>query len=255
VSLQHVDKQVRKSKSRRLIIGFFVLIGCIVILESPLTRVRSIRVTGNRSIPSSQILNESSLLKGMSLWQVSGQAVEERIKAVEPLVESVVTSTDYLHGVVTVRIIEKRVVAVYVESGKSYLLLNDGVVYTETSSSGGFTWPIVTADVDKATKIGEGVANPYVGTLCRQLARISPSFISNLSELHVDKFGVVSLYLNNGFEVQCRASDFQTTVPDIDSVIHYFSGKGYAPGLIDMTGQPPYRYTPFQDLNGQGGSP
>jgi cell division protein FtsQ len=27
--------------------------------------------------------------------------------------------------------------------------------------------------------------------------------------------------------------------------VEYFRAKGYAPGLIDMTGGPPYRYTPF----------
>lgn len=83
-----------------------------MILESPLTRVRELVVTGNASVTEQAILDASDLHKGMSLWQVNAAAIADKVTAAQPRVQSVTVHTDYLTGTVTLSIKEKQIVAV-----------------------------------------------------------------------------------------------------------------------------------------------
>jgi len=233
----------RKARNRRIILGFFAFIGVVVLLESPLTRVRGFSISGNTSIPSSQLLADTSLHVGMSLWQVNRQAVADAMMAKEPLIQAVHVRTDDIQGIVHVQVEEKHIVAVYARGGKFYDLLNDGVVYGTTTNNVGFTWPIVTAEGNPAAVVGQ-VVRRDVQTLCEQLALPSLK-TGHVSEIHLDAFGDVTVYMDNGFAAQSRVQGLQVALVNAQSAIQYFLGKGYPPGRIDMTGPPPYRYTPF----------
>lgn len=238
----------RRIRGRYLILAFFLLIGLIVLLESPLTRVRSLSVTGNWSIPASRLLSESGVTRGLNLWQVSQPQVQYNVMSHEPLVQSVAVHTDYLHGTVNIAITQKQIVAVYVHQGQYVRLLSDGTAYDTTTATAGFHWPIVTDDSTRPVKLGQLIANQDVVSLCRVLSRMSLGDLSAVSELHLSDLGVVTLYLDNRFEAQCMVADLKQRLPDVFTAAQYFVNKGYSPGLIDMTGDPPYRYTPFQTV-------
>lgn len=239
-------QQRRKTRARIVVVGFFLFVGVVVLLESPLTRVQTFAVNGNTSIAAQKIIAEAKLHKGMNLWQVNASAISHLVKQAEPLVESVQVHTDYLQRQVTLDVQEKHVVALYEAQGKFYRLLDDGTVFGEVSSASGFPWPIITAP--KAQPVTEGrIPSPSVSALCRQLSKTSAGFLATVSEIQVDPFSNVTLYLDNGFAGRCDIQDFSASAPTIQTAVAYFAGKGYAPGLVDVSGGPPYQYTPFSD--------
>lgn len=238
------ERMRRKARHRKIVFGFFIFLGLIIVLESPLTRVRQFMVTGNLTIPAGQILQDTTLHKGMSLWEVSSALVTKQIIAKEPMVQSVDVHTDFLRGTVSLTIHEKHVVAIYASQGKFYNLLNDGVLYGSTSSSAGFAFPLVT--VSETVHLQQGaLLNPDVRTLCRQLSQLDSGQLADVSEIHVSQNGVLTIYLTNGFVAKCDVGALKAAMPNIDEAVTYFASKGYVPGLIDFTGPPPYRYTPL----------
>lgn len=244
------DRQRRKSRNRRIVIGFFVFIGLIVVLESPLTRIRQIDVRGNTTIPDKRVISDSDLHSGQSLWQVKPGQIASRIASKEPMVQSTLISTDWLQGTVHIVIKERHVVAVYESSGKFYELLNNGLVYKEMQPTNGLPFPVVTAG--NHTPVVGKIISSDVAKICAQLAKISPQSIANVSEFDVLTDGTVSLFLDNGFVVVSDASGLVGTVNAMQSAVKYFIDKGYKPGTIDLSGPPPYRYTPFQSQAGTG---
>lgn len=239
------DRERRRSRNRKLVAGFFLFIGVVVAMESPLMRVRHLLVSGNHTVASSAILSGLPLQVGSSIWQVNKRAIEQELMDKHPMIQSVSVTTQLLKGTVDIHVQERHVVAVYEMQGAFFELLNDGVVYRTLKPGNGFPWPIVTSANKAAPQVGKSVPDASVVTLCKQLGQAQANLIQNVSEVHLDSFGGATIYLNNGFVAQCKAQVFATMLPNIYQAIQYFSSRGYRPGVIDMTGAPPYRYTPF----------
>ncbi|MCF8564464.1 FtsQ-type POTRA domain-containing protein [Alicyclobacillus tolerans] len=239
------DRERRRSRNRKLVLGFFLMIGMVVVLESPLARVRSIDVQGNVSIPAANILSDLPIRKGASLWQVNSKQIVASILAKQPLIQGVNVQTSWFNGTLTLKVHEKHVVAVYEQQGTLYRLLNDGVVYDKIPAQQGFLWPIVTGTGTTPVKIGQAIPNVSIQNLCKQLQRVSSKLTADISEIQVGAFGEATMYLNSGYVAQCSVDQVSTVLPKLYQAVQYFSSKGYAPGIIDMTGQPPYRYTPL----------
>jgi cell division protein FtsQ len=244
-----------KRWARKLVFGFFLFMGLVILLESPLARVRNISVTGNQTIPAADILAAAPVHQGMSLWQVNRNETQQAVMDKQPMISSVSVETQYLHGQVIFHVTEKHVVAILESAGKFYNLLNDGKVYNQVSSTGGFPWPIVTSGAISTVQTGQVPAGGDVGPLCTQLANLPVGLSAAISEIHLGSFGEAAVYLNNGFVAQCKVDSFANEMTNVQDAAQYFLGKGYAPGLIDMTGAPPYRYTPFQASSKKEGQP
>ncbi len=237
----------RKARNRKIILSFFLFLGVIVVLESPLTRVRTFVVSGNRTVPASKILGDTTLHVGMNLWQVSQEGTSEQIEKKEPIVQSVSVNTDMMRGIVSLEITEKHIVAIYEVGGKFYNLLNDGTAYQDIGVLGGLPFPVLTTEQGTPVKLGQ-IVNQDVGQVCRRLSLVDHQNLSSISEVHVDGHGVVLVYLDNGFVVTCTEAQLDAALPTAREAVQYFSSKGYQPGMIDLTGPPPYRYTPFSKV-------
>jgi cell division protein FtsQ len=244
----------RKRRNRVLVLAFFIFVGLVIALESPLTRIRTISVAGNRSVPSNRIVGESHLKKGMSLWQINQGAVQSAIRSREPVVDKVTVQTDYLHGQVTLHVSQKNVVAIFVQNGRFYNLLSDGTVYNEINGNSGFQEPIISAVQTEQVSVGKRIPNSSIAKLCEKIADVARKYFVSVSEISVDKLDTATLYLNNGFEVRLSIPDFSQTMPKVDTAVSYFVQQGYKPGMLDMSGQPPYIYSPLTASSGKGKS-
>ncbi|GGI97252.1 hypothetical protein GCM10010885_03530 [Alicyclobacillus cellulosilyticus] len=246
------DRHRRRRRQRRLVISFFLFIALVVFLESPLTRIRHLVVSGNRDVPADRVVRASGLRPGMSLWQVNGSAVSAQIAAALPLVERVQVTVRPLRGEVDLRVEEKHVVAIARQGGRYFRVLNDGTVYDEITPEDGFRWPVLTvaglASVTPGRTLGDGDAV----SVCRQLARLHEADVSRVSEIDIDRFGVATIYLIDGFAGQVAARQLAARFSTLLAAVSYFAQHGYRPGVVDLTGQPPYRYTPFRP-SGTGG--
>ncbi|WP_067620851.1 cell division protein FtsQ/DivIB [Alicyclobacillus acidiphilus] len=236
-------RERRKSRNRKIVMGFFVFIGLIVLLESPLARVRRVAVSGNTTIQSSVLVSASGLRSGQSLWQVNPNYTSRRIVNAVPMVQSSNVHTDWLNGTVYIQVQERHVVAIYEVSGKFYELLNNGYVYDEITPNQGFSFPVITG-AKPAVQVHE-IVSPDVAQVCRQLAKMNAEYLAEVSEFHVNGDGTVSIYLDNGFVVDADISTLLGAMNAMTTAVNYFVQKGYKPGTVDLTGQPPYRYTPF----------
>lgn len=243
VRFEEAERARRKSRNRKLVVGFFLFLGVVIALESPITRVRQIVVEGNRGIPSASVVAHSGLSKGMSLWQVNARSVSRDLAHSLVLVESASVHTDWWSGKVLIRVAEKHVVAVYMANGRFYNLLNDGDVYTSTTPTTAVSFPLITASNDHPV-LGSTVS-PAVSLLCEQIAHLPLLDLQNVSELHVSHDGDADVYFNNGFVAEGPIGHLSVLLPKMRQAIAYFAGKGFSPGFIDMTGGPPYRYSPF----------
>jgi len=251
---RRMDRERRRSRNRKLALGFFLFVGVVVVLESPFARVRHLVGTVNRTVPAASILADLPVRVGSSLWQVNARSVEQAILDKQPMVQSVAVSLHPLQGLVDLKVQERHVVAVFDQHGIFYTLLNDGLVYQKIPASNGFPWPIVTASIPAGVAVGKQIPDTFVANLCQQLGQASSALTENVSEINLNAYGDASLYLNNGFVAQCREQAFASQLPNIYQAIQYFSSRGYQPGVIDMTGAPPYRYTPFTLEPVKGGS-
>lgn len=240
------DSKRNKLWTRRIVFAFFIFIGLVVLMESPLTRIRHIVVQGH-SVVDSLVVHDSGLRQGMSLWQVNAGAVAHRIMSGEPLVERVDVHTDYFSGTVTLGLTAKKQVAVYEQGGNLYSLLSDGTVYQSIKRGAVLTLPLVeSASSQVRIQTGTVATVPGIVQLCKELGQAKQSELGQISQIVLNQYGDVTMYLDNGFAVQTGAGQVASTLSTVGGVITYFTGQGYGPGLIDMTGQPPYRYTPFQ---------
>ncbi|MCL6513271.1 MAG: FtsQ-type POTRA domain-containing protein [Alicyclobacillus sp.] len=232
--------------------GFFAVIGLVVVLESPLTRVRQIQVDGNTTIPAARLIADSGLTPGLSLWQINRAAVEAAVTSKEPFVQSVDVQVNAWSRTVTLHVHEKQIAAVYTTNGEFFRLLSDGTVYDELSMPSGVSGPILTTAPAVRATVGKVLPHPYASVVCAQLAKADPEMLVDVSEIHVDDSGIAVLYLDNRFQAKLRASQLSQLLPKLHDAVAYFIDKGYPPGVIDMTGNPPYQYTPF--ATGKGGS-
>ncbi|MCL6637761.1 MAG: FtsQ-type POTRA domain-containing protein [Alicyclobacillus sp.] len=246
----------RGRRTRVWVTAFFLLIGLVVVLESPITRVRALAVAGNVSLPAQQILAASGLHTGLSLWQVNPGAVQQAVMQQLPLVQAVEVHTDLRSGTVTLTVHERRIVAVLAPGtagGTWYNLLDNGVVYNMAVPSSGFVHPVVSTDGTPSVHPGD-VPSPEVASVCQALAQFAGDGAPWISEIHVDRYGTATVYMTNGFAAQCNADQLQARLLQLRQAVQYFLSQGYAPGLVDMTGQPPFRYTPYPVQAGQASS-
>jgi len=238
--------------TQRIVFAFFIFIGLVVLLESPLTRIRQITVAGNRTISAATIIKSAGLHTGMSLWQVNDGAVKQHVVSHQPLIQNVDVQIHALTGTVNLTIQQKSVVALLHWKNAYYQLLNDGTVYAKAPTYTEAALPYVTVNGLTALTVGEIPSFIGLVPLCQQLSQLNVGELAGVSQIVLNSYGIATVYLENGFGVQVEAVKFAVVMGQIQAVLQYFISRGYGPGLIDMSGQPPYRYTPFQQAK-QGG--
>ncbi|MBF8377573.1 FtsQ-type POTRA domain-containing protein [Alicyclobacillus mali] len=242
------ERARRKARNRRIVVSFFAFIGLVAVLESPLARVRHIRVSGNTTVPMAQIVAASGVAYGESLWAVNRRRAAMAVVAKVPMVDRAAIDVSWPSGTVSIQVHERDVVAVYAARNGFYELMSNGYVYQKIASAAGLSYPILTGQ-EPVLSVHQ-MASAAVSSVCHQLAQVPASELNHVSEIQVNGDGTVTLYLDNDFEVLADVADLRGAMAAIGPAVDYFVAKGYRPGLIDLTGPPPYRYTPFSSLPG-----
>ena len=85
-------KQARKKKANRRLVFylsiFFFLISIIVYLQSPLSHIKEIKITGNSYITDESIIKQSGLTTDMNIWTINKSSIKNAISE-NPIIESV----------------------------------------------------------------------------------------------------------------------------------------------------------------------
>jgi len=192
-----LKKQRRRKANRRLIFYlslFFLLIGVIVYLQSPLSHVKTIKVSGNKLVDEKEIVEQSGLDYETNIWKVKLSDVRSLIKE-NPFVETVKLSRK-LPSTITIDIEEYNVIG-YIEKGDSFnpLLDNGEEVLFENRYMQGDA-PLLVNFTEK----------DILNSISDQLQELPDNILRLISEVHWTPEGEneykVQLLMNDGFIVK-----------------------------------------------------
>ena len=216
-----LKKERRRRANRKLIIYvtiFFFLIFIIVYLQSPLSTIQKIEITGAQWLNEQEIQELSQLEGDENFWRISLGDVEKLI-AVHPTIESVSAKRKFPHTLV-IHVDEWVPVAFIQMNNESRLLLENGTVLESTqprqSSS---NLPFIYGLEDEH----------LVEEFARQLADM-PAYISNLiSEVYWVPDEVypyqIRMYMSDGYELLTSLSGLSSNLSQYPSIVNQLETK------------------------------
>jgi cell division protein FtsQ len=204
-------KQMRKKKANRRLIGllaiFFLLIFSIIYLQSPLSRIQSIRVEGNTYLTDQEIIKQSGLEIDDNIWEIKSGKIEAAIKKHTEIKD--VTLQKEFPNHIKIKINEYEYTA-YVQKGKEYYpVLSNGKILDKKLQHIPDSGPLLVS-----FKEGKPLA-----IIIKQLEEMPEDVMNSISEIHhnpskTDKTKV-TLYMNDGYEVTASGETLA------DKLVHY----------------------------------
>ena len=204
-------KQMRRKKANRRLIGlltiFFLLIFSIIYLQSPLSRIQSIEVDGNRYLTDNEIIKQSTLQINDNIWEMKRDKIEAIIKK-HPEIKDVSLQRKFPNHI-NIKVTEYEHTA-YVQKGKEYYpVLSNGKILDKKLSHISDSGPLLVS-----FKEGEALEE-----IIEQLEVMSEEVMNSISEIHhnpskTDKTKV-TLYMNDGYEVTASGETLA------DKLVHY----------------------------------
>lgn len=206
-----LKQQRRKKANRRLILLlllFFILIACILYFQSPLSRVQSIKVTGNHVYTDKEIISHANLSNSTNIWNVENEDIEKKISSLPEI--SKVEVKKQLPTTIVIKIKElKRISYISVENYFLPVLENGKILEENKSTDVPLNAPILFRFTeDKALK-----------EMISGIERLPEEVLNSISEVHYDPTESdayhITLYMNDGNEVSATIRTFA------DKMVHY----------------------------------
>lgn len=225
-------KQARKKKANRRLIFylslFFILIGMVVYLQSPLSHVHEVEVSGNIYIDKEKISSLTELSSNDNFWGVKTTRVKEKVMN-HPEIKSVAVSKKFPS---TIKIVVEEYNRVgYVKNGSEYFaLLENGDSLTSS--------PLHSIPGDAPLLLNFS-KQTYLQEMTKELSRLPNSIVNLISEIHWQPTDgnpyKIWMFMNDGFEVDGSIRNFSSAMksypsisaqldPEIKGVIHMANG-------------------------------
>ncbi|WP_163970744.1 cell division protein FtsQ/DivIB [Oceanobacillus halotolerans] len=209
-------KQERKKKANRRLIFylsiFFLLISIIVYLQSPLSNVKQVVVTGNSFIEKENVIEESGISVGSNIWMTKISSIEDKIGD-NPIVKSV-NVTRKLPWTIEIDITEHKRVG-YIKLDDSYhTILANGVTITATS---------LESTNGDAPFLFDFTEDTYLNKMTDELQKLPDGILNLISEIHwkptESNKNKLLLYMNDGFLVDSTIRDFAEKMKVYPSIV------------------------------------
>lgn len=224
--------KVRRRGSRKLLILlllFFVTVLAILFFQSSISKIARIEIVGNELVPSETIGQAAGIAPGDHFFGVSSGTIEKRIAALK-MIESVQVSKRF-PGLVRIEVKEyPRVAFQLTASGQKQVLLADGSA-VDVESSGQLA-------PDKPILSGWSDDDPLKVKLCRTLAQIPDSLLSDISEIrpeptesYPDK---IKMYTRSRYEVYTTITYLPEKIKYLGLYVQNLQQNHIATGIITM---------------------
>ncbi|GER68157.1 cell division protein DivIB [Weizmannia acidilactici] len=222
-----LKQQRRRKTNRRLIMllsTFFTLVMLIIYLESPLSRVHHIRIEGNEAVGRQLILKKSGVTTSTNIWNIHKEAIQKKIGQI-PEIESVKVGIA-LPNNLYIKVKEHEKIGYLQEQGRFLPVLDNGRIVRRAIRN-------IPAD----SLIFSGFRQDrHLHDMIGQMQKLPDSITNAISEVRyspskVDD-GLVTLYMNNGFEVRASIATFAEKMVHYPSIISQI-GPGKK-GVIDL---------------------
>lgn len=208
-------KHARKKKANRRLIFylsiFFFLISIIVYLQSPLSYVRTIHVTGNISMNEEEVIKQSKLTDSTNIWTINKTKIKENMKE-NAIVKSVEVDRK-LPWTVKIQIEEYARVGYIKDEGFFYPILGNGKTLTTQQKTLHGDAPLLINFTDDA----------YLQKMTKELELLPEDIFNLISEVHwkpTDKNkNKIILYMNDGFIVEGTTRGFADKMQVYPSIV------------------------------------
>ncbi|MFD2306571.1 cell division protein FtsQ/DivIB [Enterococcus termitis] len=222
-------KKVRNTRLYRrlsLIISVFLIAILIVLyFVSPLSKLGNIGVTGNTSVESQKVIEQSKLEKGVSLWEQFGDRniYEEKIKRQLPRVKKATISLSGINSF-NIKIEEYKVVALESINNIYHPILENGKILSEEMNAPVSGMPVFQNFKDQ--KIIRNLINSY--------NQLPEDIKQNISEIRYAPSNankeLINLHMKDANEVIVNISQLEQKMAYYGKV----AGQMESPGIIDM---------------------
>lgn len=222
-------KQKRKQKTNRRIIAyvsfFFLIILCIVYFQSPLSKISSIKVTGNVNLATNEIIKLSGLSKGTSFWGIDKDEVIDKIEAHKEVKS--VSLIKKLPNKVQISILELKRIA-YIATGDSfYPVLENGYVMSSLNNNELPSNAPILFNWKKDSEIKEMVT---------ELDKLPEAIQNSISEIHLDPKDTdpwrIRLFMTDGYEVVGTIRGFAENMTNYPAIVKELDSS--VKGVIDI---------------------
>ncbi|TDL79962.1 cell division protein FtsQ/DivIB [Peribacillus frigoritolerans] len=221
-------KEHRKQKSnRRLILFlsvFFILILLVIYFQSPLSKVSSVDVAGNKTVSEEEIINMSGITEKSGFWSINEKEVNDALSDFEQIQN--VKLDKHLPNKVTI-VVEEYYKVAYIVKGDQYSpILENGKTLDPVEGTFPDDAPLL-INWSKAEEIEE---------MAMELMSLPDSVKNAISEIYhtpekTDPWHI-TLYMNDGFEVQASVRSFSKKMIDYPAIVSQLAPN--SKGIIHM---------------------
>ncbi|SFA75430.1 cell division protein FtsQ [Bacillus sp. cl95] len=221
-------KQQRRRKANKrlimLLLLFFFMIACVVYVQSPLSRIKTITVTGNASYSKNDIIAKSGLTFQTNVWKVNKKTVEAQIMKL-PEVKKATVRVQF-PNIVKVNVKEHKRIAYLSDKKAFYPVLQNGKILKESTKQLPGNAPV----------LGGFKEGKVLDELISSLDDLPLEVKNSISEIHyapskTDRFHI-TLFMNDGFEVSASLRSFAEKMAHYPSIISQLDPK--VKGVIDL---------------------
>ncbi|MBE3554741.1 MAG: FtsQ-type POTRA domain-containing protein [Thermicanus sp.] len=215
-------KQKKRGRMIRLLFIFFFLILIILYLQSPLSKIQEIRVSGNERLTDAQVIGKSGLQVGRSIF-ILPSSIAEKLKK-DPEIKSAQVFFRFPSGFL-LQVKENKIIALLGKDGGLQPILENGHLLTSEEK--------MNEDLPIITNWSSFEELP---SFCSELSQLKPEVMKEISEIRSaatpnDRYKV-EVYMKDQFEVETTTlhfSKYMNLYPYIKEKL-----KGKEPGVITM---------------------
>lgn len=208
-------KEARKKKANRRLLFylsiFFLLISIIIYLQSSLSNIKHIEITGNNLVSEQEIITLSELSDDTNIWTINQKNVKEIIEE-HPLIADTEVERKLPQSVV-IKVKEHKVIG----------YMKDDVQFTPVLENGKIVQNFHKPNKGDGPLLHNFTDEEYLNRMAKELSDI-PDYIYNLiSEISWEptdknKYKVV-LHMNDGFIVHATIRNFANKMNTYPSII------------------------------------
>ncbi|MFK2824912.1 cell division protein FtsQ/DivIB [Bacillus sp. B190/17] len=241
-------KKLRKRKTNQRLIFiislFFLIVLAVVYFQSPLSKVKSIEVEGNKLTSKAGIIAQSGIGKGDSFWKISAKQAEKKLER-DPKIHRAHVSLVFPNKL-KISIEERQKLAYLAKGKKFYPVLNNGTVLKEAIDETPEQLPI----------LYHFKAGDQLDHMMEALESLPGEIMNSISEIYyapkkTDSLHI-QLFMNDGFEVSATLKTFSEKMvyypaivsqldPNVKGIIDLEVGsyfKAYHPEKKEMSEEP-----------------
>jgi cell division protein FtsQ len=223
-----LKQQRRKKANQRLVLLlllFFSLIACVSYFQSPLSKVKNIKINGNGLYSVEQLVNQSGITKDQNIWKLNKSEIVKSIRQLPEIKKADVKVV--FPRTVQITVTEFERIAYLIQETSFYPVLENGSIITNQKLT---SLPI------NAPILKEFTEGKVLDEMINSLKELPAEVVNSISEIHytptkTDQFHI-NLFMNDGFEISATLRSFSEKMLHYPSILSQLDPN--VKGIIDL---------------------